>query len=127
VATVIIGIPTMTKLTETFHVVQLEDGSVYYLVRKDVIRKYATLLGSRYKPAIGFYIGDDYLGNYWGHCAHEYGLPLIEFPNINEYRVRRVTEMPSYTAIALTRSFFEMILSTTVPTEEPEVPTVKVW
>ena len=117
----------MTKLTETFHVVQLEDGSVYYLVRKEILREYSIFLVSEYEPTIGFYIADEYLSDYWGYNAHEFGFPLIEFPNINEYRVCLGSEIPSDTAIALTRSFFEMILSTTVPTEEPEVPSTRIW
>jgi hypothetical protein len=120
---------TKIKLTETFHVVQLENCTVYYLVHTNVLKAYENTLGDMPRDELGFLIGNETLGDSWGYAAESYGLQMyVEADNLDDYCVCIASVVPSEAAIRLTRTFCELVLSANEQEQEPDViPTTRVW
>jgi hypothetical protein len=118
----------MTKLTETFHVVQTQEGNIYYLVRKDVLSKWGEIFD--YIEGVSFYLADEYVYGSWG-----FGLgSTTRFNNLRDsgleglenYSVHTGYTPPTPEFVSAVRAIFDVVLANE-DEEETEVPTVKVW
>jgi hypothetical protein len=117
----------MTKLTETFHVVKTQDGSIYYLVRKDVLSKWGEIFDD--VEGASFYLADEYVYRGWGFVADSprfNNLTDSGLEGLETYSVNTEHNLPTTKFIYSVRAIFDAIL-VYEDEEETEVPTVKVW
>jgi hypothetical protein len=121
--------PTMTKttLTETFHVVQSAGGIIYYLIRNDVLRAYNSALKDLSEDDWTIHIGGESITTYWGMCPAHWGLDKLDLGGLTDYSSCVGSQVPSDTQISLTRKIFDLLLNPEEPTNEPEIPTTRVW
>ena len=119
----------MTTLTETFHVVKLKDGSIYCLIRKDVLSKWGEIFDDI--EGVSLYLADEYVYGNWGYGSGstgfnnltDAGLKGLENYSVNtEYS----KSLPTTQFISAVRAIFDAIL-VSEDEEETKVPTVKVW